>query len=433
MAKFIKRCLIGGARFFDFGFEFGFGFGLGLGFGFGFGFGFARRFRYALCCGLASLTLLPGALRAQVTPAEPAEPAVPPASAASDLPLAPKTLRGAPTQAVLRSWLNVPRTLGHLKAADLGLIINTADPYSVEVGEFYIAARKLKPEQVLRVVLPVKAVLSPEEFGLLALRIEAAFGNQTQALAMAWAMPYAVSCNSITAAVTMGFDGALCSQSCAASRASLYFNSVSVKPHTDLRMRPSMLLAASDVAGAKAMILRGVAADHSLGLRGAPPVHAHYLITNDKLRSVRARLFPPPGLLRRFGVDVHIDEAQALENASRVLLYQTGLASVDKLDTLRWVPGAVADHLTSSGGVLDGSGGQMTALAWIASGATASYGSVSEPCNHVQKFPHPQMLLLHYMQGASVIEAYWKSVAWPQQGVFVGEPLATPFSVRATR
>jgi uncharacterized protein (TIGR03790 family) len=94
------------------------------------------------------------------------------------------------------------------------------------------------------------------------------------------------------------------------------------------------------------------------------------------------------------------------------------------------VPGALADHLTSFGGMLDGQGGQMSAQAWIASGATASYGTVSEPCAHPQKFPHPQVLLLHYLQGATAIEAYWKSVAWPQQGVFIGDPLAAPFSRR---
>ena len=371
---------------------------------------------------LAVVAVLPLPVRGQSAAVESAAPA----SGAAGVSARP--LRGAPTPVATRTWLNVPRTVGRLKAADLGLIINTLDPYSVAVGEFYIAARKLKPAQVLRVELPVKATLTPEEFSALALKVEAAFGEQTQALALAWTMPYAVNCNSITAALTMGFDGALCAQTCAVSRTSLYFNSVSVKPHTDLKMRPSMLLAANDVAGAKAMIERGVASDHSLGLRGAPPVHAHYLITNDKIRSVRAPLFPPPGLLRRFGVDVHIDETQALERAQRVLLYQTGLTHVDKLDPVRWVPGAMADHLTSTGGVLDGTGGQMPALAWIASGATASYGSVSEPCSHVQKFPHPQVLLLHYMQGASLIEAYWKSVAWPQQGVFIGEPLAAPFS-----
>jgi hypothetical protein len=33
-----------------------------------------------------------------------------------------------------------------------------------------------------------------------------------------------------------------------------------------------------------------------------------------------------------------------------VLLYETGAAQVDQLDTLGWVPGALADHLTSFGG-----------------------------------------------------------------------------------
>ncbi len=35
--------------------------------------------------------------------------------------------------------------------------------------------------------------------------------------------------------------------------------------------------------------------------------------------------------------------------------------------------------------------------------------------------------MYHYATGATAIEAYWKSVAWPGEGVFVGEPLARPF------
>ena len=324
----------------------------------------------------------------------------------------------------------MPRTAGRMTAADIGLVINSSDPYSVEVGEFYINARKLSAAQVLRVELPVKPVITPEEFSALAVKIDAHFGARTQALALAWTLPYAVGCNSITGALALGYDAALCAQSCAPSRPSRYFNTATVKPLSDLKLRPSMLLAARDVAGAKALIERGVASDRTLGLRGAPAVHAHYLITNDRVRSVRAALFPPPGLLRRHGVDVHVDTQQALDGASRLLLYQTGLTRVDKLDTLEWVPGAVADHLTSFGGQLDGKNGQMSAVEWISFGATASYGSVSEPCSHPQKFPHPQLLLLYYLQGATVLEAYWKSVAWPQQGVFIGEPLAAPFARR---
>ena len=67
---------------------------------------------------------------------------------------------------------------------------------------------------------------------------------------------------------------------------------------------------------------------------------------------------------------------------------------------------------------------------WISAGATASHGTVSEPCNHRQKFPHPQVLLLSYLQGSTAIEAYWRSVLWPGQGLFVGEPLAAPFARR---
>ncbi|MBA3590258.1 MAG: TIGR03790 family protein, partial [Methylibium sp.] len=57
-------------------------------------------------------------------------------------------------------------------------------------------------------------------------------------------------------------------------------------------MRPSMLLAAADVRGARALIERGIAADGSLGWRGAPPVQARFVVTGDALRSVRSRLYP---------------------------------------------------------------------------------------------------------------------------------------------
>ena len=328
------------------------------------------------------------------------------------------------------AWISVPRVVGRLTQKDLGLVINTADPYSVELGEFYAAARRLTAEQVLRVELPVKAVLTPEEFKPLQEQIAARFGATTQALALAWTVPFAVNCNSITAAVTLGYDAGLCSRTCAPSRLSPYFNAATTRPYTDLRLRPAMLLAAKDVAAAKSLIERGVRSDRSLGLRGALPAKAYFVVTHDRARGVRAAFYPPPGLSRRAGIDVRIETAQALEDVDRVLLYETGLAHVDKLDRVKWVPGALADHLTSFGGRLDGKGGQMSVLDWISSGATATYGTVSEPCSHPQKFPHPQVLLLHYMQGATAIEAYWKSVAWPQQGVFVGEPLAAPFSRR---
>jgi hypothetical protein len=70
----------------------------------------------------------------------------------------------------------------------------------------------------------------------------------------------------------------------------------------------------------------------------------------------------------------------------------------------------------------------MPVTDWLDAGVTASYGTVEEPCNYTQKFPQASILMEHYFRGETVIEAYWKSVQWPGQGLFVGEPLARPFT-----
>lgn len=321
----------------------------------------------------------------------------------------------------------LPRIDGRLHAEQLGLVINTADPYSIAVGEYYAQQRQLRPEQVLRVELPVRDALSPAEFETLREQVADFFGPQIQALALAWTQPWAVGCNSITGALALGYDGALCAHSCQASRPSGYLNSASRRPFSDLGWRPSMLLAAVSVEAGKRLVDRGVAADGTAGRRGAPSVVAWFMPTTDRARNVRAALFPPPGRVMP-GLEIRVQPADAGPAPTRLILLQTGLARMPGLDELSWAPGALADHLTSYGGQLTRASGQTTALQWLSAGATASYGTVSEPCNHLQKFPHPQLLLGHYLQGATAIEAYWKSVAWPQQGLFVGEPLAAPFA-----
>jgi len=350
-------------------------------------------------------------------------------AAAPDEPAAAKL--GETVVSPVPAWVAVPRVSGRITARELGLVINTADPGSRAIGEAYIKARAIPAAQVLRLALPVKPTLSPEEFAAFEARVKAFFKPNVQGLALAWTAPYAVGCNSITSALTLGYDATACVVACQRGKPSPYFNTATSRPFTDLKLRPTMLLAAPDLPTATALFQRGVAADRSLGWRGAPPVNAYFVHTSDAARNVRFRLFPPPGLVARVGVDVHVQEGDAVQPASRVLLYVTGLARVEGIAALRWAPGALADHLTSFGGQLQApESGQMSALEWIAAGATASYGTVSEPCNHLHKFPHPQVLLLHYVQGASALEAYWKSVAWPQQGVFIGEPLAAPFARR---
>lgn len=117
-----------------------------------------------------------------------------------------------------------------------------------------------------------------------------------------------------------------------------------------------------------------------------------------------------------------------ISNETNVLFYLTGLTGVPNITTNTYLPGAIADHLTSYGGqLLDTQGGQMSILSWLEAGATASFGTVEEPCAYTEKFPQASVLIPTYFAGATLIEAYWKSVAWPGEGIFIGEPLANPW------
>ena len=237
-----------------------------------------------------------------------------------------------------RSWVAAPRVRSRLQAADLGLVINTADPYSVAVGEHYIRARGLKPAQVLRLRLPTAARLTRQEFEPLQQAVEQHFGQATQALALAWAAPYAVECNSITGALALGFDAGLCGNGCAASRSSGYFNSASTRPLLSPGWRPSMLLAAPSVEQALALIDRGVAADASLRVPGRAPVSALLLLTADHARGVRSALYPPGGLPPGLGVELRVVPEAELAGATRLLMVSTGSERLGLERPLDWCP-----------------------------------------------------------------------------------------------
>jgi uncharacterized protein (TIGR03790 family) len=310
----------------------------------------------------------------------------------------------------------------YLSAAQLAIIINTDSPASVELGDYYRRARKIPNRNVVRVRIPGSPrALSAAAFAELKQQIDSQLDSSIQAIVLIWTAPYAVECNSITAALTLGFQPDLCAHTCGASRVNPYYDSNSILPYKDYGLRPAMLLPTESIELGKALIDRGVQSDGA-----SPRGSAYFLKTSDVARSSRARFFPPSGHLTHPPLELVTLNANSIENRQDVMFYFTGALSVPKLETLKFLPGAVADHLTSTGGDLLG-GAQMSSLRWLDAGATASYGSVSEPCNYWQKFPNPAVLLKHYLAGESVIAAYWKSVMWPAQGLFIGEPLAAPY------
>jgi uncharacterized protein (TIGR03790 family) len=185
-----------------------------------------------------------------------------------------------------------------------------------------------------------------------------------------------------------------------------------------------MLLPTSDEALARALIERGIRADSS-----APSGTVYLVRTQDAARNVRASGYTEIEALLSSEIRVVDIRTPVEKPLSGILGYFTGAMRVEELAELSFLPGAAADHLTSYGGQLDGAK-QMSALQWLHQGATASYGSVSEPCAHLGKFPNPLVFLDHYLRGDTMLEAYWKSVEMPGQGLFIGEPLSRPYGVQ---
>jgi uncharacterized protein (TIGR03790 family) len=310
-----------------------------------------------------------------------------------------------------------------LFAARLGVAYNLDDAASRRVAEYYAVQRAIPPDNLVGIHLPRIKVLSPQSFDSIRRQLLDRLPPAVESLLLVWTRPYAVGCMSITTAFAAGFRAAFCEPGCARTLSNPLFDSAGWLPADTVGWWPAMLLPSQDETLAKAVIDRGIKADYS---------HPHgtvYLIrTQDSARNVRAAGYADAEVLLSSRVRVR-DLAPPINRApDDIIGYFTGAVHVEELPRLSFRPGAAADHLTSTGGVLEGSS-QMSSLEWLKQGATGSYGSVSEPCSHLGKFPDPAVFFDHYLQGDTLLEAYWKSVAMPGQGLIIGEPLSRPYGV----
>ena len=334
--------------------------------------------------------------------------------------------------------MTLPRT--SIQPRELAIVVNDQDPQSLAVAKYYQAKRGIPDKNVVKLSFPTTAAeLSPAQFAPLKSKLDAALDNKIQALALTWLKPYRVSCMGITSAFALGWDQKYCTKAakpfkCRVTATVPYYKHSTTRPYTDLGIRPAMMLAGVSEAEVKQVIDRGLAADSTF------PGGTGYMIrTTDSARSnARYQAFQTTvkQLSHAGGLKLHyIDNAKGpkadnvIEGKKGVLFYFTGLTTVPKIATNTYLPGAVADHLTSFGGRLTAKGapGQMSVLRWLEAGATASYGTAHEPCSFATKFPDTRLLLPYYFMGNTVVEAYWKSVQMPGEGVFVGDPLARPW------
>lgn len=326
-----------------------------------------------------------------------------------------------------------------LTANELAVVIANGDALSESIGLAYQRARGVPAANVIRIDLPTGQVaISPADFSAVKAQLDARLPDAVQATLLTWTRPSRVQsadglcAMGITSAFAFGYSSDHCG-GCRVTQASPYFHSGSARPWRDHHIRPSMMLGASTLEAAQALTARGLAAD------GSRPSGSGYLVrTSDALRSVRWDDFQAlalrgsglPGVNLVYSDNSASTGSDLVTDRSDVLFYFTGLPSVAGITSNRYLPGAVADHLTSSAARLPDADGQMPVTAWLEAGVTASYGTVEEPCNYPSKFPQASVLLQHYAAGDTLMEAYWKSVARPGQGLFVGEPLARPWPAR---
>lgn len=321
--------------------------------------------------------------------------------------------------------------------SDIAVVVNRRDPQSVAVAAHYLAARGLPANRRIELDFDPAVPMTPEAWKPLkdSLDLQADTLGGVEALAVSWTRPWEVRGESITSAVTFGYDPKYVSTgTCSPTQPSPLYDEDSPRPFAQSRVRPSMMLAGQDVARVRALIDRSVSADRTFPLGSG-----YFLRTTDAVRS--ARFAQLRGAVEAFArpwspLDLRYVESKSaaedgIANVSDVLFYFTGLQQVPGLETLTFRPGAVADHLTSFGGVLEG-GGQMSILRWLEAGASASYGTVREPCAYPEKFPAPNRVVDHMLHGRTALEAYWASVKWPGEGLFVGDPMTRPYGGHVT-
>lgn len=328
-----------------------------------------------------------------------------------------------------------------IEPREMAVIVNDADPASVALGKYYVEQRKIPAAQLVSITLPPGDALTPAQLTPLRDAVFAKLSGDVQALALAWTTPYRVGTMSIAAAFAFGYSqkddlGTDVTATCRTLRPSPLFGADGAdarsRPFTKLGVRPTMMLTARSPGGARALVDRGLSAESTL-----PKGTVYLNETTDAARtSPRAASFDGAATLfaPTSGVTVKVTDNRMgsagddpLRNRADVIGHETGLATIADITTNKFLPGSFADHLTSYGGVLAGDPGQTVILDWIEAGASGTYGTVIEPCNHPEKFPDPTWLLPLYFRGATMVQAYYAAVEMPGQGAFVGDPLTRSY------
>jgi uncharacterized protein (TIGR03790 family) len=328
----------------------------------------------------------------------------------------------------------------------VAVVVNQLNADSVELGNYYCERRGVPPQNLFRMTTwgagrtswslthCLNHLVDPLHTAL----VERGLANQIDYVVLSMGIPYQVlatnGVNSTTAILYYGFKpdegtmpfGASCTLPEGAANPFVFSEDMfrHVPPgDAGGGSHLATMITGGSLASAKLVVDRGLASD------GVFPTQTVWLArTWDAARSVRHVLFDNTLLDARVrgAPSVIITNLDSPAGLSHALGLETGLAQL-QLATNAFVPGAVADSLTSFGGMLFVATGQTDLLAFLAAGASGSYGTVVEPCNYTEKFPNPEVYF-YQARGFSLAESYYLSLQHPYQGLIAGEPLAAPYA-----
>ncbi len=344
----------------------------------------------------------------------------------------------------------------HLWAAGSGLnvvvIINQNSSNSVALGNYYCEQRQVPPQNLLRISWPGNKInWSKTEFEtvlfnpFVAMMAARQLTNQIDYVLLSMDIPYrgdnpgtqAVrGTNSTTSMLFYGFKpdyppvtvppscsfSSVTSNSYANSEGLFrvsgpaYGNGGSIKPFL------ATMITATNLAEAKLVVDRGVGGDNTF------PTQTVYLAkSDDYARNIRYSYYDNVVFNTRIRGNYSVQRTNVnwSNYLGPILGYENGYQN--SIPGHNYVPGALADQLTSFSGQIFEQSDHTTALNYLLAGAVGSYGTIIEPCGYVQKFPNP-LLFFYQSRGFTMGECYYMAVDAPYQGLTMGEPLSAPFA-----
>jgi hypothetical protein len=163
---------------------------------------------------------------------------------------------------------------------------------------------------------------------------------------------------------------------------------------------------------------------------GTRPAGTIYYMRNGDIRST-TRLWSFPSAVKQLqalGVKAEIVDGALPQKKDDVAGLQAGNAEFDwPASGSTMLPGAIAEHLTSFGGIMEYWSGQTPISAWIRAGAAGSAGTVFEPYAIGAKFPDA-FTYAHYARGCSLAEALYQGTPGPYALLMIGDPLCQPWA-----